>query len=791
MHSGPVRALVGLIAAALVTSVSCTGDDPTPVGRETSSPTAPEPDEPVSPVDPEPELQHEPSDPAPAPISSPAFDIDLDWTIDLLGDLELDDVAGHDDLEEFGERPEPALTIDDLLELGITQGVWTEIDGVIALLETVIGERDYASVPAITQLDHHSITHLVHHAEDLLASDHAPGLRARLEELLTRLQPAEGDPSVAVEPASFGLIEPASLIVPAAVTSSDAPSGFARSSCRRPARTPGSADPQRTVSCWYLLERSGEVGGLDYELRVYYPEHWALVDGRERAHGDAPTDRERHAIAVLDALEAANRMGAGFTESAVADMDVWFAQQDLATVDDAGRVFKYSALATAFNPSDAPCRITFYPASFDPGWFDLDSLRFSAAHEAVHCLQFSAWSGANPGSWVVEGGADFFAAQLVPEHARDAFVARFDLRSLSLPLQKLSYETAVFWQYLADEWSVDEVWGLHHRLATQGLDLADDPEMEALFHRFVRLWATTGVPDVNGDPMPRRPATVLKGGHIERLGPLGVQFIEPFVAMRVRYSYEPELLITHRETGSPPATASFVLSTTSRPVDGWIDELPDEVATPCDGPQYLLAVSTSTTQIVEQRIVVSEVTVADCDLCVAGTWRLDNAHLSSVVFGLDGFDPDELFFDIRYEGEYLLRFQTDGRLWARRVGWGVVVENDEYGGLVNVSDVIETARFGAVDGTLDITEHRIVDVRFPDGNPFGALPETVPSMIAGVSEVFGDLVGPVPAPTGSARLGYDCNELELRFGAASGAAASMWSRWDRIPDRHLAADSLD
>lgn len=789
--------MVGVLTAALIASVSCTTVDPAPADPESSAPVVVESEGPLPSAEgPDPESEHDRSETTPAPISFPTFDIDLDWTIDLLGDLELDELADHDVLGGSGDRPEPAVTMDDLLELGVTQGVWAENDGVIALLEAVVGERDPASVPGIAQLDHHSITHLVEHAEDLVTGDLAPGLRARLEEVLARLQPDEDDPSVAIEPASFGLIEPASLVVPAAATPGVAPAEFSRSTCRRPASTNAPlVDPERTVSCWYRLDRSGQFKGLDFELRVFYPEHWALVDGRERASGDAPTVREQHAIAVLDALEATNRMGAEFTDRrVVADMDVWFAQRDLPTVDDSGRVFKNAALASASHPPGQPCRINVYPASFDPEWFDLDSLRFSAAHEAVHCLQHRAWGGGNPGPWVAEGGADFFASQVVPEHARDAFIDRFDLRSLVLPLQKLSYETAAFWQFLANEaeWSADRVWRLHDDLARGKLTLAEIPEMEDLFHRFVKLWVTTGVPDVNGNPMPRQPARVLKGDHIDRVGPLAVQIFEPFVAMRVRHSYEPERLITHRETGSPPATASFVLSSTARPAGGWSAELPEEVATPCDGPQYLLAVSTSTTQpVAEQRIVVSEVTVADCDLCVAGTWRLDNAHLGSVVFGLDGFDPDELFFDIRYEGEYLLRFQADGRLWARRTGWGVVVENDEYGGLVNVSDVIETARFGAVDGTLDITEHRIVDVRFPPDNPFGALPESVPSMIAGVSEVFGDLVGPVPAPTGSARLGYECDELELRFGATSGAAASMWSRWDRIDDRHLAADSID
>lgn len=114
------------------------------------------------------------------------------------------------------------------------------------------------------------------------------------------------------------------------------------------------------------------------------------------------------------------------------------------------------AAITNYAGDPGECQVTFY--ALGPG-ADRSYAAAVVAHEIFHCVQRSTFdprilenlhTGRGP-AWWLEGSADWFASMAVPEPAY--FQRRaddFDAASADTPLTRMSYETLVFFLWLAD-----------------------------------------------------------------------------------------------------------------------------------------------------------------------------------------------------------------------------------------------------------------------------------------------------------------------------------------------------
>jgi len=207
--------------------------------------------------------------------------------------------------------------------------------------------------------------------------------------------------------------------------------------------------------------------GFDARLRT------VDYDCVERLRVDVATPFGRHQLRVLhdlsadwiadDALlveidrgvrlaaEALSRIG----RFEIVDTSVLVAD-DLPPDETADHIGGIAAI-TNYAGDPRECQITFYVLG--PG-ADTAYAAAVVAHEIFHCVQRSTFDprileslrGGHGPAWWLEGSADWFASMAVPDPAY--FQRRadaFDAASADTPLTRMTYETLVFFLWLADQ----------------------------------------------------------------------------------------------------------------------------------------------------------------------------------------------------------------------------------------------------------------------------------------------------------------------------------------------------
>lgn len=119
--------------------------------------------------------------------------------------------------------------------------------------------------------------------------------------------------------------------------------------------------------------------------------------------------------------------------------------------DDSGRQW-LDGIATA-PLADGECAMIVYPANTGSR-----AVEFTTAHEFFHCVQYqTAWGqmrafrAGQPGSWWVEGTAEWFANLAFPGTGNsDRFIADFDESSPAVPLTGMTYGNVIFFAWYAD-----------------------------------------------------------------------------------------------------------------------------------------------------------------------------------------------------------------------------------------------------------------------------------------------------------------------------------------------------
>lgn len=175
--------------------------------------------------------------------------------------------------------------------------------------------------------------------------------------------------------------------------------------------------------------------------------------------GKASPEADKQAPLMLDTIAHALQVYDGLGLP-IGDVDiVFYVGTDAAIEMGAGRetgapVPQPMARATIYSPSE--CLVLMPLTGLSDGEIaDLTpELRFTAAHEIVHCSQAWRWPlqpsyFANPNGWWAEGSADAIASAAVPlERLTRSFIAGFDEKSPAVPLTALAYEASPLFMWL-------------------------------------------------------------------------------------------------------------------------------------------------------------------------------------------------------------------------------------------------------------------------------------------------------------------------------------------------------
>ena len=317
------------------------------------------------------------------------------------------------------------------------------------------------------------------------------------------------------------------------------------------------------------------------EGRVFYPAAWWPGD-----------QRLQFALAASQALADSDRVFSRL--GALRSIDLVFTLLD---DPDGPNVL---AMSPTWNKGASVCQVIVYPSSLAKG---VAVFQQTVAHEVFHCFQLwnfpahtaKGYKSAN--EWWVEGSAEYFSNTVYPT-TNDEWkrVNRFDRRSSTLPLTRMSYETTVFFQYMANQLGDAAIIALFKSfpVTTSPQANADSltalPAVQSLFHNFAEAWADRSIADTGGGYLPT--TIYIDPQNQAEINPNLWMVLEapPLLLQRYLLAFAPkyEYQVT-TQFGGAAGLAS------ARPWDrlsGW-DELPSDVHMGCDQQVVFIYVLTS------------------------------------------------------------------------------------------------------------------------------------------------------------------------------------------------------
>jgi hypothetical protein len=178
--------------------------------------------------------------------------------------------------------------------------------------------------------------------------------------------------------------------------------------------------------------------------------------------------------------------------------------------DDSGRQW-LDGIANA-PLADGECAMIVYPANTGPR-----AVEFTTAHEFFHCVQYqTAWDqmrafrAGQPGSWWVEGMAEWFANLAFPGTGNsDSFIADFDESSPAVPLTGMTYGNAIFFSWYTGDHGGDitgfmRAMPVSGGMAAEKAALANAVPADVLL-TFVERYLDRDISQPGGRPIPSSP----------------------------------------------------------------------------------------------------------------------------------------------------------------------------------------------------------------------------------------------------------------------------------------------
>ncbi|MFA5565864.1 MAG: hypothetical protein WC184_08445 [Acidimicrobiia bacterium] len=590
-------------------------------------------------------------------------------SVDFVALHNVDDDDADSNVDDEDLVPEHAyVAYESVIDQGVERDVWTEAEGVIAVLEILLGERPESAIDVWNAVTSSSFSGVVSRAVWLLDE---PSVDDATKDELSRLLSVIAPPIDEVFPELAG-----DNAEPSRQKSDDSAYGgelvrIQLSNCVTPAFDKfASIEARDDVECWKVISRT-----TNHRLRVIFPE-----------------GLEDQAQVALEAMVA--------TDAASQD---WGAQGGPASLLITPARNKAALGLATVNPNvmtGDECVISMFAGEFarGAGGHGVDFGQV-VAHEQVHCHQFASFGNLGDQDWVVEAIAELYSHLVVPDGGVERLlISHFMTGSLVKSLDQMSYENWVWWQYMVNHSSPAHVWELQGRLLRSGLQgLAAEPGIAEAFHNFTIDLVSAGIPTRSAPIPPFRMAPRLATISSEQTVSTDSQ---QFVASRHVVHYKAEHLFTQEDRTETDGITQLATVEASTNRASWAG-LPPEVRSRCDKAERYIVVSTITKP--ETHTFTFDVTEAEkygCDSCLGGTWVLDNETFANAINQLvaaEGLPPGA---SARMEliGDYFYRFDGAGSAIAWRDNYEIRNHVSASGMNMTLSvfvDSIETSQYGA------------------------------------------------------------------------------------------------
>ena len=527
-------------------------------------------------------------------------------------------------VEDVAARSTATPGVETLIDDGVESGAWTEIEGVRAIVSVLMGEADPALVPALDDLPHPSIGHVIERAERLLED---PDVDEEQRADLARLTAYFFDEPVVDDAADSA--------VPGSTQ------GFRRVGITRALRQGSNCSAGRDASqmqeSWFgALDTSTTAAGpvtycviQEGDARVYFPLVYDFGDDENL--GRAAAER------TFEIIELARNGYPNLAGSELPPVDVLITPR----VNPESR-----ALAHMASSSGSRCRVAVFMSMefFDQG-LAFDEI---IAHELFHCVQ-REWSGSmsTMGHFVQEGGASYFAGALLRDQSpclpiNGSNAPNIDAWTANNSLLEISYPGWLFWDYLEQQQGIAPVQIAEmHKRAKNGQDIGQVleelvPDLGAVLNEFyVRLMGPGLACDTRGGEYT---STIT----VEESGPLKLSNTA-WVGTRYFVVY-PKGTFTaqQRGDGGPIGMAEHAKRSDA---SAWKTVLP-EVRSRCNEPEQVAVVvadhtpgqASSPDRVVE----IDRREKTNCDACPVGTWQTTEESLEAFFeeFNASGVEID-------------------------------------------------------------------------------------------------------------------------------------------------------
>ena len=517
-----------------------------------------------------------------------------------------------------------------LLATGVDAGVWSEIEAVRAMVSVLVGEQPPSLVPALDEMSNWSLQDLLPAAERLLEDPSIdPEQRADLARLTTFFFGGfpQDRPEVDLDLELY-LPEPTGL----------EPQGLLRSDERLPALQTTGCTVDRAVR----EVRFGAIDSTDTsrfprgtevtycvvargEDTVWYPLVYEFVaESRRREIGLEAAAR------VLDLVERARERYLALSGTELPPVGTLISPRLPAEGAERG------VLAMTRPELGQDCRVgIFLSTEFLEQGPDFD---FIVAHELAHCLQGEWGDAYATPKLVLEGGANFFAAEFVgcaPIAVRHEGLV--DRATANGSLLETSYGGWPFWAYLTDHRSISTaaISEMHRRVVggesiPAVLEGSISSLGAALNEFYVRLLGpglrcgTTG-------------SAVTGETTVEDVGE--VTFGDaPWVGTRYRVIYGARRYFAEIQGDSGPIGMANIDEAASP--DAWVVVEP-EIRTSCaDDENWYVVLASAPGQsggaMPDRMIEVTDRQDPECDPCPIGSWTADMVSYERFI---NSFDP--------------------------------------------------------------------------------------------------------------------------------------------------------
>ncbi len=521
---------------------------------------------------------------------------------------------------EDSEEPLPPFADSmELIDAGVESGVWTEAEGVRAIVSILLGELSPDAVPDFDQLP---------------AKGHA-AVMLRAEEILA-------DPTVD-EAVRADLARLTNFFF------ADDPYGPSDAA----GETSAPGEPTIVLAGTRGVPRAGPNCGVS-EVVIYGAENTRLcyqevTRGQDTVLVPVEDGVIDEAEAVLDIVDRAREGYFDYTLSTLPPVTVLLSPR----LSPAEPGFaKGDVLAHVQSASSSRCRVAIFSnsasVSEDP------ELRNTVAHELFHCVQ-GIWDGGSSDDFIVEAGASYFAYRLLSEcvSGLTSWGPTLDQNTTAGPLLDQSYSGWYFWAFLDEQGYVSpQSIGALHRAVYSGTDveeglrgfLSDLPQVVNKF--YARLMGPGLACGFQGNRVSDT-MTVDRDGPIELNASL-------WIGTRYKLNYAEKRFFEQKSDGVAPI--GMVEYAKRSDEASWVTTEP-EIRTECTQQEtWIVVVGTLISNSSEPRnLEVTKVSEGVCDACLIGEWSIN----------LDTMEPffESLSAGLKVEltGEWAFKFgRSDG-----------------------------------------------------------------------------------------------------------------------------------